>query len=288
MSRIAAIAFNPAAAPTTTTVRGAVAADYQDCVLLFRELNDAPVLTRSSWLREILPTSLVVEADGQLVGHVFMQPLGETVFISHLVVTSSARRRGIGRGLLQTAARVARRAGFSTWALNVDAANAPAIRLYESLGLVYAYDSVMLQIEWTRALDCDRPALTARTIVPEDDAHVGAELAILPGLFAVARSRPDAVLTMMQDSSGRVVAAAVFGPAGFPALHPFRVAKTAPIASAFALLAALHPHAAPASALTTIVVEGHPELTTALLAAGGVTRVRMEHYRGDLNTLRIR
>jgi RimJ/RimL family protein N-acetyltransferase len=53
-----------------------------------------------------------------------------------LMVAASARRRGIGRALLQQAVAWARAAGVRKLELHVFPHNAPAIRLYEAFGFV--------------------------------------------------------------------------------------------------------------------------------------------------------
>ncbi len=280
-SSSAAARFDAAPTPARPFIRAAQVTDYGECVALFTELDGAPVLNRVTWQREMMPTSLVVQADARVVAHAFVQPLDDTLFLSHVVVTHPARRSGLGRALLSTLATIGRRAGFARWALNVDANNAPAVRLYESLGFQYAYDSVLLEIDWRAALAQPRArTLLSRTILPTDDAKVGFALGILPGIFAVARARPDSVMLLVEDEAQQVVAAAVFGPDGFPGAHPFRVAQRALPACAFSLLAALAPYAKRPT--VTVVVEGNPAVAAALVQAGAVEKVRMSHYRGNI------
>jgi putative acetyltransferase len=80
----------------------------------------------------------VVEADGRVVGRLSlardMHPASSHVADLGLMVSSSHRRQGVGRSLLEQAVTWARAAGVSKLELHVFPWNAPAIALYESFG----------------------------------------------------------------------------------------------------------------------------------------------------------
>jgi putative acetyltransferase len=80
----------------------------------------------------------VVEADGRVVGRLSLardtHPASSHVADLGLMVSSSHRRRGVGRSLLEQAVTWARAAGVSKLELHVFPWNAPAIALYESFG----------------------------------------------------------------------------------------------------------------------------------------------------------
>lgn len=61
------------------------------------------------------------------------------VYAGNVITAASKRRRGYGRRMLQSGLAWARQAGARRAALNVAAANEPAIRLYEGLGYVRHY-----------------------------------------------------------------------------------------------------------------------------------------------------
>jgi putative acetyltransferase len=79
---------------------------------------------------------LVAEAEGQVIGVVSVGPHGEEAmgWISKLFVARSARRRGVGRALLEAAHASARRRGFRAVGLRTRIVFAPAIALYEAQG----------------------------------------------------------------------------------------------------------------------------------------------------------
>jgi len=80
----------------------------------------------------------VVEADGRVVGRLSLardpHPSSSHVADLGLMVSSSHRRQGVGRSLLEQAVTWARAAGVSKLELHVFPWNAPAIALYESFG----------------------------------------------------------------------------------------------------------------------------------------------------------
>lgn len=98
----------------------------------------------------------VAEIDGVVVGHVALHPkslpvvmtraatVAEPPFgvVARLLSSPSARRRGVGRALLDTAATEARRRGLHP-ILDVVTAYAPAIALYDAAGWTNAGEVAM-------------------------------------------------------------------------------------------------------------------------------------------------
>ena len=142
-------------------IREAVIADFDRLSALFVEENrfhaqlvpayiqaTSPVLTRDE-LRAFLDSRIhqlyVCEDDGTLLGAVIVS-LKDTAedrwnkpylcgYIEDLVVTSTARGRGIGRQLMQAARHWVTSRGVHTIELHVWEANTGARRFYESLEL---------------------------------------------------------------------------------------------------------------------------------------------------------
>lgn len=85
---------------------------------------------------------LAVDADGTALGFLQMYPTFSSlraarVFVLYdLFVDPAARRRGVGRRLMEAAAEGARRRGAVSLALSTAKTNHRAQRLYESLGWV--------------------------------------------------------------------------------------------------------------------------------------------------------
>jgi GNAT superfamily N-acetyltransferase len=134
----------------TVSIRQAVAADADLVAPLFdayRQFYRQPAgLPRAGrFLAERLlqrqSTVLVAEAaDGEAVGFVQLYPCFSSIrvapifILSDLFVVPSARGGGVGRSLMEAAARFARATGAVGLELATARTNAPAQRLYESLG----------------------------------------------------------------------------------------------------------------------------------------------------------
>jgi ribosomal protein S18 acetylase RimI-like enzyme len=134
----------------TVSIRQAVAADADLVAPLFdayrqfyRQPADLPRARRflAERLLQRQSTVLVAEtADGEAVGFVQLYPCFSSIrvapifILSDLFVAQSARGGGVGRSLMEAAARFARATGAVGLELATARTNAPAQRLYESLG----------------------------------------------------------------------------------------------------------------------------------------------------------
>lgn len=82
----------------------------------------------------------VWEEAGQIVGNVTLYPadyppeLGRTIIVANVAVDPDHRRRGIARRLMEAALEATRAGGAARVILQVEADNAPAVKLYEGLG----------------------------------------------------------------------------------------------------------------------------------------------------------
>jgi GNAT superfamily N-acetyltransferase len=271
---------------TDFTVRAAVAADHPTFVRLFPELEvEDPILDADRFATDIVPTALIAEAKGEgPVGYLYFTVMQRTLYIRHVIAAPTARRRGVGRALMNAAAERARSgdAPCTDWCLNVKPNNVAAITLYERLGLVRAFESRAMKIDWAQvaaATAPDPPEVTVRGIAPEDDARVEAATNLVGGQLANARTMPDRVLLMLEEPSmGKVVGAAIFHP-HFPGAYPFRVARPA---LALTLLRAIRPHARPEDVVVNVVVEEDLTIADALLALGASVKLEILHMKGHL------
>lgn len=77
---------------------------------------------------------LLAEADGRTTGFILARVIAEEAEILTLAVAPRARRRGLGRALVEAAAAQAVARGARAMFLEVAAGNAAAIGLYEGAG----------------------------------------------------------------------------------------------------------------------------------------------------------
>lgn len=251
--------------------------DYPAFVRLFPELAvDDPTPSAARWAAEFVPGAIVVEEDGAVLAYTWVQELGDTGYVRHVVVAPDARGRGLGRALMDAAAARFRAAGLACWCLNVKPENATARRLYEAVGMAPRHESVAVRADWGIRGRLPASDATTRVVVPAEDAAVEASAGLLAGQLADGRARGR--IPVAAWSGADVVGAALFDPA-FPGAFPFR-ARTPAVAGA--LLRALHGHRRPEHDSVQVVVEGDAALADALLAAGGSARMRILHYAGAL------
>jgi len=94
---------------------------------------------------------LLLRVNAQPAGCLLLNdvPLRASLEIVYMGLRPSARRRGLGQCLIHQALSIARRDGFGTLSLAVDAVNAPARRLYEAA----AFQIVLQRAAWLRVLD---------------------------------------------------------------------------------------------------------------------------------------
>lgn len=98
--------------------------------------RDADMLTFGRGLGGV--EDFVAELDGEVMGLVSIGPQGEpgAAWLSKLFVDPTARRRGLGRALLDQARRAARAHGYRVVRLRTRTVFREAIALYESDGWV--------------------------------------------------------------------------------------------------------------------------------------------------------
>jgi ribosomal-protein-alanine N-acetyltransferase len=99
---------------------------------------------RHPWSRELIErelahpwSQLLLAEDGQggpVVGYIVFWLVHDEVHVLNVATALSARRRGIGRALMETAEDEGRRRGCRLSTLEVRRSNAPALELYRTMG----------------------------------------------------------------------------------------------------------------------------------------------------------
>lgn len=247
-------------------IRPARPSDHPHFLRLFPELGvDDPLPSAEKFERELMPTTILAEANGAVAGYAYFQRLGDTTYVRHVATAPTHRRQGIGTALL-----AAIRGMFATgrWCLNVKTDNTAAIALYEGQGLRQTFRSWPMRLEWAM-LDGVVPA-TTRPVIEDDDARLTSTFDLVPGQLADARAK------------GRVAVASdkavtIFDP-DFPGAYPFRAKDGA---AALAFLAALRAFAK--HDFIQVVVEGQPFVRDALVEAGANVRFEIVHMSAPLS-----
>jgi ribosomal-protein-alanine N-acetyltransferase len=122
-------------------VREAGAADLAGVLALERDVAEAPHWAEGVY-REIVSGSgiprclFVAEAEGLLLGFAVGAVTGDSAELESVAVRGEARRRGVGRMLCDAVAEWCRLQGATALELEVRAASAGAMALYEGLGFV--------------------------------------------------------------------------------------------------------------------------------------------------------
>jgi GNAT superfamily N-acetyltransferase len=265
----------------TDQIRPAIADDHPAYAALFRELGiDDPTPSAAQFAADLVPRTLIYERDGAAVGYVCYNNLAGRGYIQNLVVAPWARGARIGEALMTAAARALRSRGVTgEWSLNVKVENAPAIRLYERLGLRVVYPTIVLRLSWTRLdrLPVDAAPVTAAPVSEEHVEELERVLGLLAGRLGVARSRPGRTALQLRDGQGAPVGVACLDPA--QGAFPFAVLRPGLAAP---LLRALAPHARAGDPEIKLVIEQDEALSAALIAAGAEVHLRLLHYAGPL------
>lgn len=83
---------------------------------------------------QVVATFLAVDADGTALGHVLLRRLGEEWELKRLIVTSAARRRGVGRALTDAVVTRAREGGAPRVILQSGRMQPESLALYAAAG----------------------------------------------------------------------------------------------------------------------------------------------------------
>jgi GNAT superfamily N-acetyltransferase len=257
-------------------IREATRDDYSVFATLFRELAvDDPTPSIERWTSDLTRETLLSERAGRIDGYVSFYTLSTAGHVRHLVVAPDARNAGVGAELMRAAANALRARGVGEWHLNVKRDNAPAIRLYEKLGMQVEHRSVVLRVPWSCVDRLPREPATTLPVAPDEDDDIERTLGLLAGRIAMGRMRSGRVQLQLRDSDCAAIGFASFDPE--LGASPFRVIRPA---LAGTLLAALRPHST--GEHVQLVTENDAELTATLVSAGAEVRLELLHYRGEL------
>ena len=259
-------------------IRQAGSDDYAIYASLFPELGTGdPVPSREWWLLEFAARTLVAERDGVAVAFLRWQLLNGVGYVRQVVTAAAARRQGIGRALMNATAALFRAQGIGSWCLNVNPRNIPAMGLYTSLGLAFAYEAVSVRFPWAQVGTFPRVDVQVREIEPADDGFLEATFDLVPGQLQDGRDN-GRVLRCAHRPDDSAAGVAIFNP-GFPGAYPFKVSEPGVVRP---LLEALQPAADPSYDYMQLVIEDDTATAEMLLGIGALERLRFHHLRGPV------
>jgi GNAT superfamily N-acetyltransferase len=257
-------------------IRRASPEDYATFARLFPELGiDDPIPGRDAWATGYVPFTLIAHDAADALGFAFTQEYADTGYVRNVVVAAEARRRGVGRALMEATARHLRAAGKSRWRLNVGPQNVAARALYESLGMRTLYTSRAVRLPWTAAELLPASDEVVEESAPARDAELEALFDLPRGQLAGQRDTGRSVLAA--HASGRPRGVAVFAPA-FPGAFPFRALDRG---AARRLVEAMHVRVADRPHVN-LVIDDDEALVSVLVAAGAEVRGDFLHLGGPL------
>ena len=263
--------------------RPATREDYPIFSRLFPELGTGdPTPTPDVWWPAFGAHTFFLEREGGPIGYVFLQILDGLGYIRHVIVDPDHRGRGVGRSLMQEAARRVREAGVERWCLNVKPDNEPAVRLYERVGMSLQHASVAMRMGWDiiSRLPEPSPDVSTTELLPAADASVELALGLPGGLLVRNRKQPGVRLWVTRRGL-QIVGVAVFSPS-FPGAYPFAADTIDALRSS---LEAMRADADPRFDYVQLVLEGAPTLAKALDDAGAVRHLEFVHFAGPVPIL---
>jgi ribosomal protein S18 acetylase RimI-like enzyme len=264
-------------AARAVAIRRASIDDHPTFVRLFPELGvDDPIPGRDAWAAGYAPFTLIAHGDGaDALGFAFTQEYADTGYVRNVVVAPEARRRGVGRALMEATARHLRGAGKARWRLNVGPQNVAARTLYESLGMRTLYASRAVRLPWAAADALPTSGDVVEELAPARDAELEALFDLPRGQLGAQRGMGRTILAARSDERLRGVA--VFAPA-FPGAFPFRALGRG---AARRLIEAMHARVADRPHVN-LVIDDDEALVSHLVAGGAEVRQDFLHLAGPL------
>jgi GNAT superfamily N-acetyltransferase len=262
---------------TARSIRPGNADDYALFERFWPQLSDEPPLGEEWWEGTYRDT-LFLEEDRVAVGYACAYVIGAEGHVGHLIVDQSARRRGVGRELMNAAAARFRERGCSLWSLNVTETNHGARALYSQCGMAVRHAAVAISFPWSAvdALPSDERVLTS-ILDPSRDQEVEAALALSSGRLRRVRRIAGRVF-VEATREGRTVGVVAYEPVGVAT--PTLRAEDPAVARA--LLARIRAEKEPAKRDVRLQIDDHEELARAALAVGGREIMRTLRMDGAL------
>jgi hypothetical protein len=212
-----------------------------------------------------------------VVGYTYLQEYQDTGYIRIVIVAPHARRRGVGRALMEVVAERLRGRGINSWCLNVRPNNHAACALYTQMGMKVQYPSTVLRVPWTALAAVPAGSATVRELLPARDRMVEVEFDLPRGQLGHVRASGRQVLEAVREPNQEPAGVTVFN-STFASAFPFRVGDieaVGPLLGAIRLLVPDHE-------FVTVVADDDARLVAMLTAAGALIKDEILHLYGRL------
>jgi ribosomal protein S18 acetylase RimI-like enzyme len=259
-------------------VRRASPDDYLAFSGLFPDLEvDDPVPGPEIWASAFVPSTWVAARGEEVLGYCYVQEYADTGYVRNVVVAPKARRRGVGRALMNATAEQLRLHGKRSWRLNVKPDNRAALALYARVGMQTQYSAKALRLPWAACESIPIGSAVVREPSPDRDADLEGLFTLPRGQLASARSLGRRLFEAVSSAGERSIGLAVFDPR-IPGAFPFRVME---IDAVTPLLTAMRPHVQQHDHVN-LVAEDDEWLAALLVSAGASVREEILHLQGTL------
>ncbi len=265
--------------PDRPAVRPATADDYAAFAGLAPQVGSGdPTPAADVWTSSMLPGSRVATLGGQVVGYCYFQEYADSGYVRNVVVDQAARRRGVGRALMNAVAQHLRARGKTTWRLNVKPDNVAAIALYTDLGLRAAYTAKAFRLPWQCALGLPSYGAAVRAVDADRDADLEDAFALPRGQLTRSRQMGRTIFEARPaDATSPTLGLADFNPR-FPGAFPFRVVDPRVARDLLTAMRVLVPN----DEVVNLSTENDEALAALLLQVGAILRMEILHMVGPL------
>jgi len=257
------------------STRTASPADHAAFVRFFHTFDIPDEVPDLAWWERWCSHACFVEENGVSLGYGLAYELGSLGIVMHCAVDPSARRRGVGRAVMEALAMRLRDKQCTRWMLNVKERNAPAIALYRGLGLQVDHRLVSLSLSWDAVNALPQGTAACEAFDQAEDAAIEDAFAIDRGRLQLHRGLGDRVLLRAREG-GTTRGVISFEPA-FPGAGLFRARSSA---DAQALLESVRPAARHDH--LRVVIENDDALSRALTAVGATPVSEMLRMSGPI------
>ena len=261
-------------------VRPATPDDYEAFASLCPQMgSDDPTPSEEIWRSTMVSGTRVAMIGSGVVGYCYFQELADGGYVRNVVVDVAARRRGVGRALMQAAAEELLAHGKTSWRLNVKPDNEAAIRLYEWFGMRTAYAGKAFLLPWRAVAAMPSYGATVKLAGPDRDTVLEDAFTLPRGQLTRSRQTGRTIFEAIADNApSSILGLADFNPR-FPGAFPFRVVDPRVARDLLTAMRALVPD----DQAVNLIAEDDEPLAALFMEAGATLRMNILHMVGPLS-----